>query len=208
MARIGEARPGRRPYARPRALPAACPISSSRRGASSTPSSPAGMAAGCRARRDLLAVPPLHPRRDRRLVDWRALGPRRTSLRPRPRVGGRAHRLVVGQFLSFDALQVRGCTWSPSSRALYVLVLALAELLSRSGERIASPGLSDPFTAAQRRRAACLPSGPRRVRCRTGPNLPASAASPTSSSPPTSSIRSRRRWPGSTSCRGTACAPT
>ena len=35
---------------------------------------------------------------------------------------------------------------SKESRAL-VLVLALAELLSRSGERIAWPGLSDPFTA-------------------------------------------------------------
>jgi uncharacterized protein (DUF58 family) len=35
---------------------------------------------------------------------------------------------------------------SKQSRAL-VLVLALAELLSRSGERIAWPGLSDPFTA-------------------------------------------------------------
>lgn len=35
---------------------------------------------------------------------------------------------------------------SKQSRAL-VLVLALAELLSRSGERIAWPGLTDPFTA-------------------------------------------------------------
>src|SRR5690606_14743179 len=35
---------------------------------------------------------------------------------------------------------------SKESRAL-VLVLALAELLSRSGERIAWPGLSDPFAA-------------------------------------------------------------
>jgi uncharacterized protein (DUF58 family) len=35
---------------------------------------------------------------------------------------------------------------SKESRAL-VLILALAELLSRSGERIAWPGLSDPFTA-------------------------------------------------------------
>ena len=37
-------------------------------------------------------------------------------------------------------------TVSKESRAL-VLVLAMAELLSRSGERIAWPGLSDPFTA-------------------------------------------------------------
>jgi uncharacterized protein (DUF58 family) len=35
---------------------------------------------------------------------------------------------------------------SKESRAL-VLILALAELLSRSGERIAWPGLTDPFTA-------------------------------------------------------------
>ena len=37
-------------------------------------------------------------------------------------------------------------TVSKESRAL-VLMLALAELLSRSGERIAWPGLTDPFTA-------------------------------------------------------------
>lgn len=40
----------------------------------------------------------------------------------------------------------RAATVSKESRAL-VLVLALAELLSRSGERIAWPGLTDPFTA-------------------------------------------------------------
>jgi len=39
-----------------------------------------------------------------------------------------------------------GATVSKESRAL-VLILALAELLSRSGERIAWPGLTDPFTA-------------------------------------------------------------
>jgi uncharacterized protein (DUF58 family) len=39
-----------------------------------------------------------------------------------------------------------GAMVSKESRAL-VLVLALAELLSRSGERIAWPGLTDPFTA-------------------------------------------------------------
>lgn len=39
-----------------------------------------------------------------------------------------------------------GATVSKEARAL-VLVLALAELLSRSGERIAWPGLTDPFTA-------------------------------------------------------------
>jgi uncharacterized protein (DUF58 family) len=40
----------------------------------------------------------------------------------------------------------RGALVAKESRAL-VLVLALAELLSRSGERIAWPGLTDPFTA-------------------------------------------------------------
>lgn len=40
----------------------------------------------------------------------------------------------------------KGASVSKESRAL-VLVLALAELLSRSGERIAWPGLTDPFTA-------------------------------------------------------------
>ncbi|HHZ10386.1 MAG TPA: DUF58 domain-containing protein [Rhizobiales bacterium] len=39
-----------------------------------------------------------------------------------------------------------GATVSKESRAL-VLILALAELLSRSGERIAWPGLTDPFAA-------------------------------------------------------------
>jgi uncharacterized protein (DUF58 family) len=39
-----------------------------------------------------------------------------------------------------------GALVSKESRAL-VLILALAELLSRSGERIAWPGLTDPFTA-------------------------------------------------------------
>lgn len=39
-----------------------------------------------------------------------------------------------------------GAMVSKQSRAL-VLILALAELLSRSGERIGWPGLSDPFTA-------------------------------------------------------------
>src|SRR6185312_4665206 len=39
-----------------------------------------------------------------------------------------------------------GAIVSKEARAL-VLVLALAELLSRSGERIAWPSLTDPFTA-------------------------------------------------------------
>lgn len=56
---------------------------------------------------------------------------------------------------------------SKESRAL-VLILALAELLSRSGERIAWPGLTDPFTArngaeriaARLAHAPSLPSRP------------------------------------------------
>ena len=54
-----------------------------------------------------------------------------------------------------------GAIVSKESRAL-VLILALAELLSRSGERIAWPGLTDPVHRAQRRRAAGLASVPRR----------------------------------------------
>jgi uncharacterized protein (DUF58 family) len=58
-------------------------------------------------------------------------------------------------------------TVSKESRAL-VLILALAELLSRSGERIAWPGLTDPFTArngaervaAQLAQASVLPPRP------------------------------------------------
>ncbi len=52
-------------------------------------------------------------------------------------------------------------TVSKESRAL-VLVLALAELLSRSGERIAWPGLSDPFTSRNgaERVAALLAQAP------------------------------------------------
>jgi len=52
-------------------------------------------------------------------------------------------------------------TVSKESRAL-VLVLALAELLSRSGERIAWPGLTDPFSArngAERLAARLLHAG-------------------------------------------------
>jgi uncharacterized protein (DUF58 family) len=60
-----------------------------------------------------------------------------------------------------------GAGVSKESRAL-VLALALAELLSRSGERIAWPGLADPFTsrngaeriAAHLMHAAALPARP------------------------------------------------
>ncbi|MDX8456928.1 DUF58 domain-containing protein [Bradyrhizobium sp. Arg314] len=60
-----------------------------------------------------------------------------------------------------------GAGVSKESRAL-VLALAMAELLSRSGERIAWPGLTDPFTArngaeriaAQLSHAGALPAKP------------------------------------------------
>jgi len=60
-----------------------------------------------------------------------------------------------------------GASVSKESRAL-VLALAMAELLSRSGERIAWPGLTDPFTArngaeriaAQLGHAGALPAKP------------------------------------------------
>jgi len=63
--------------------------------------------------------------------------------------------------------QSKAATVSKESRAL-VLSLALAELLSRSGERIAWPGLTDPFSArngaerlaAQMLHAAHLPTRP------------------------------------------------
>jgi uncharacterized protein (DUF58 family) len=61
----------------------------------------------------------------------------------------------------------RGASVSKESRAL-VLILALAELLSRGGERIAWPGLTDPFStrngserlAAQLNHAGDLPTKP------------------------------------------------
>ncbi len=60
-----------------------------------------------------------------------------------------------------------GASVSKESRAL-VIVLAMAELLSRSGERIAWPGLSDPFSArngaeriaAQLAHATTMPAKP------------------------------------------------
>lgn len=63
--------------------------------------------------------------------------------------------------------QSQAASVSKDSRAL-VLALALAELLSRSGERIAWPGLTDPFSArngaerlaAQMLHAAHLPTRP------------------------------------------------
>lgn len=64
-----------------------------------------------------------------------------------------------------------GATVSKESRAL-VLVLALAELLSRSGERIGWPGLTDPFTGrngAERLAAILTHAEPQTVRPQFGP---------------------------------------
>ena len=82
-------------------------------------------------------------------------------------------------------------TVSKESRAL-VLTLALAELLSRSGERIGWPGLTDPFTARNgaERLAAQLAHAVPTARSRT---CRPSGAFPTSSSPATSSSRSTLR---------------
>ena len=94
---------------------------------------------------------------------------------------------------------------SKESRAL-VLVLALAELLSRSGERIAWPGLTDPFTArngaerlaAQLAHAADLPARPdlstirALLRHRHRQRFPRSGRGD--------------RWHGSTCSPATACA--
>ena len=62
-------------------------------------------------------------------------------------------------------------TVSKESRAL-VLVLALAELLSRSGERIAWPGLTDPFTARNGAERLASHLDPCRRACRRGPISP------------------------------------
>ena len=80
-----------------------------------------------------------------------------------------------------------GAIVSKESRAL-VLILALAELLSRSGERIAWPGLTDPFTA--RNGAERLAS--HLVACRR----PAGPARPVDH-PPLLRHRHRQRFPRS-----------
>ena len=62
-------------------------------------------------------------------------------------MGSRAHGLALGRPVALDAVQVAaGASVSKESRAL-VLMLALAELLARSGERIGWPGVTDPFSA-------------------------------------------------------------
>jgi uncharacterized protein (DUF58 family) len=93
---------------------------------------------------------------------------------------------------------------SKESRAL-VLILAMAELLSRSGERIGWPGLTDPFVArngAERlasriSHAADLPARPDFTGMSRFSDIVWRA---------TSSIPSTRRWSGWTFSRGTASA--
>ncbi len=79
-------------------------------------------------------------------IDWRRSA-RDDHIYVRDREWEAAHTVWLWADPSQSMLyKSAGAMVSKESRAL-VLVLALAELLSRSGERIAWPGLSDPFTA-------------------------------------------------------------
>jgi uncharacterized protein (DUF58 family) len=79
-------------------------------------------------------------------IDWRRSA-RDDHIYVRDREWEAAHTVWLWADPSPSMLyKSRGATVSKESRAL-VLILALAELLSRSGERIAWPGLTDPFTA-------------------------------------------------------------
>ena len=79
-------------------------------------------------------------------IDWRRSG-RDDHVYVRDREWEAAHTIWLWSDPSPSMLyQSVMAQLSKESRAL-VLVLALAELLSRSGERIAWPGLTDPFTA-------------------------------------------------------------
>ena len=79
-------------------------------------------------------------------IDWRRSA-RDDHVYVRDREWEAAHTVWLWADPSPSMLfQSRGATVSKQSRAM-VLILALAELLSRSGERIAWPGLSDPFAA-------------------------------------------------------------
>ena len=100
-----------------------------------------------RHRREFLAVPPLCRRRVRcRRIDWRRSA-RDDHTYVRDREWEAAHTVWLWADPSPSMLyKSAGAIVSKESRAL-VLILALAELLSRSGERIAWPGLTDPFTA-------------------------------------------------------------
>ena len=79
-------------------------------------------------------------------IDWRRSA-RDDHIYVRDREWEAAHTVWLWADPSQSMLyKSRGATVSKESRAL-VLILALAELLSRSGERIAWPGLSDAFTS-------------------------------------------------------------
>jgi len=100
-------------------------------------------------------------------IDWRRSA-RDDHTYVRDREWEAAHTVWLWADPSASMLyQSKTASVSKESRAL-VLALALAELLSRSGERIAWPGLTDPFSArngaerlaAQMMHAAHLPARP------------------------------------------------
>ena len=73
-------------------------------------------------------------------IDWRqsaksGRGPGRL-VRPRNRMGGGADRLPVARRLGLDALAVRAGRGRTSASAPDLLLLALASLLLRGGERV------------------------------------------------------------------------
>ncbi len=89
-----------------------------------------------RAGRDLLAVPPIRAGRSRhahRLARERQVA---AALRARDRMGGGAERLSVARRLGLDGLRLRPATCRPSGRAPIFILLALAVLLIRGGERV------------------------------------------------------------------------
>ena len=177
------ARPGPRPtkrappaVAQVRPLPStsrsACRASSSRPGASAAtalarhPRPPPG-----RARRELLAVPPLRHRRGRAAHRLAPLGPRRPSLRARARMGGRAHGLALDRPLALDGLCLVLAQAPKIERAL-VLGLALGRRPRRGGERVGLLGLTHRSPRADRRDSSPRPSLPTAVAstptCRPG----------------------------------------
>lgn len=80
-------------------------------------------------------------------IDWRRSAREDAHLYVREREWEAAHTVWLWADRSPSMLfRSQGADVSKESRAL-VLILALAELLSRSGERIAWPGLTDPFAA-------------------------------------------------------------
>ncbi|MFC6491186.1 DUF58 domain-containing protein [Nitratireductor sp. GCM10026969] len=80
-------------------------------------------------------------------IDWRRSAREEDHLYVRDREWEAAHTVWLWADRSPSMLYRSGqAEVSKESRAL-VLILSLAELLSRSGERIAWPGLTDPFAA-------------------------------------------------------------